>query len=203
MADTQLTATLRTEFGKGAARRARRENLIPAVLYGHGTEPVHLNLPGHATFLIVRHSRNAVIELSFEGRTELALVKDVQVNPILRKIEHMDLVIVRKGEKVVVDVPFHLEGEPDGGAVAGLELQTLNVSVPATEIPERIVVNVEGLADGTIIRVADLVLPADVTTEHDPEAPVVVVAIPHLEETETQETADGEAGAAPEADAAE
>lgn len=187
MADNALTAQLRTEFGKGAARRARREGLIPAVLYGHGSEPIHLNLPSHDTFLIVRHSRNAVITLQFDGRSELALVKDVQINPILRAIEHLDLVIIKRGEKVLVDVPVHVEGESAPGTIHQVELLTMAVTAPATAIPENIVVNVEGMEDGTIVRVSDLKLPADVTTETDPEIPVVVISIPRVAAAEAGE----------------
>lgn len=184
MADNVLNAQLRTEFGKGAARRARREGLIPAVLYGHGTEPVHLNLPSHDTFLIVRHSRNAVLNLKFDGRSELALVKDVQINPILRALEHLDLVIVRRGENVTVDVPVHVEGESAPGTIHQVERQTLTVHAPATHIPETVVVNVDGLEDGTVVRVADLQLPADVTTDVDAESAVVVISTPRAEGAE-------------------
>ncbi|SNU02059.1 LSU ribosomal protein L25P [Ruaniaceae bacterium KH17] len=201
MADNTLNATYRTEFGKGAARRARREGLIPAVLYGHGTDPVHLNLPSHDTFMIVRHSRNAVIELSFDGKSELALVKDVQINPIIRELEHLDLVIVRRDEKVTVDVPVHLAGEPVSGAVAALEAQTLTVIAPAISIPESIVVSIEGLEDGAVVTVGDVVLPEGITTEVDAELPVVVVAIPRAVES-ADDAAEGEGEAAAEAPAA-
>lgn len=203
MADNNvLKATLRTEFGKGAARRARRANLIPAVLYGHGSDPVHLNLPSHDTFLIVRHSRNAVIELEFDGKQELALVKDVQINHLVRELEHLDLVIVRRDEKVTVDVPVQLEGEPVSGAVAALEAQTLSVLAPAVSIPESIVVSIEGLEDGSIVTVKDVVLPEGVTTEVDGDLPVVVVAVPKAVES-ADEAAEGEADEAAPADDAE
>lgn len=183
MADNTLNATLRTEFGKGAARRTRRAGLVPAVLYGHGSDPVHLSLPGHDTFLIIRHSRNAVIELSFDGKSELALVKDVQINHLIRELEHIDLVIVRRDEKVTVDVPVHLVGEPVAGAVAALEAQTISVLAPAISIPESIVVSIEGLEDGAIVTIKDIELPAGVTTEVDGDQAVVVVSIPRAVES--------------------
>ena len=183
MADNTLNATLRTEFGKGAARRTRRAGLVPAVLYGHGSDPVHLSLPGHDTFLIIRHSRNAVIELSFDGKRELAHVKDVQINHLIRELEHIDLVIVRRDEKVTVDVPVHLVGEPVAGAVAALEAQTISVLAPAISIPESIVVSIEGLEDGAIVTIKDIELPAGVTTEVDGDQAVVVVSIPRAVES--------------------
>ncbi len=196
MADNTLNATLRTEFGKGAARRTRRAGLVPAVLYGHGSDPVHLSLPGHETFLIIRHSRNAVIELSFDGKSELALVKDVQINHLIRELEHIDLVIVRRDEKVTVDVPVHLVGEPVAGAVAALEAQTISVLAPAISIPESIVVSIEGLEDGTVITVKDIELPEGVTTEVDGEQAVVVVSIPRAVESADEAAEGGAEGAA-------
>lgn len=186
MADNKLSASVRTEFGKGAARRARRSGMIPAVLYGHGTEPVHLNLPDHETFLIVRGSANQVITIEFDGRTELALVKDVQVDPVLRVLEHLDLVIVRKGEKVTVDVALHTVGESYPGTLATLEHQTLTVLAPATSIPEVITVDVEGLTEGAVVHVRDLTMPEGVTTEADPETVLVVVSVPRAEATEEE-----------------
>ena len=195
MAANKLTATIRTEFGKGAARRARRAGKIPAVLYGHGTDPVHLNLPDHETFLIVRGSANQVITLDIEGRNELALVKDVQIDPVLRVLEHLDLVIVRKGEKVTVNVALHTVGESYPGTLATLEHQNLTVLAPATSIPEVITVDVEGLREGAVVRVRDLTMPEGVTTEIDPETVLVVVSIPRAEasEEEGEETATGAA----------
>ena len=204
MAANKLIATTRTEFGKGAARRVRREGLIPAVLYGHGTEPRHVTLPGHEVFLIVRHSRNALLEVEIDGGSELALVKDVQVNPVIRQIEHMDLVLVRRGEKVTVNVPISVVGEPFAGTVASVELFELEVLAPAISIPEAIEVSVEGAEDGTIIRVGDLKLPEDVTTEIDPESPVVVVSTPTqtAEDVADEEAAETEGDAAPAEEAA-
>ncbi len=199
MASNKLTAVKRTEFGKGAARRTRRSGLIPAVLYGHGTDPVHISLPSHETFLIVRSTRNALIEMDIDGEERLALVKDVQVDPVLRVIEHIDLILVRRGEKVVVNVAVVTKGEPYPGNIAQVELMELSVEAPATAIPESIVVDIEGLTDGTIVRVGDIELPEDVTTEFDPESALVVIAEPRVEE-EPEEEGEGEEGEAAESE---
>ena len=116
MAETKLVATTRTEFGKGAARRLRRAQQIPAVLYGHGTAPVHVALPGHELMLAVKHS-NALLAIELDGKTTLALAKDVQIEPVRQVIEHVDLLIVRRGEKVTVDVPVHVVGESGPGTI--------------------------------------------------------------------------------------
>ena len=177
-----INATLRTEFGKGAARRTRRANLIPAVLYGHGTDPVHVSLPSHEVFLILKSTSNALLELKFDGGTELALVKDVQKDVVTNDIEHIDLLLVRRGEKVTVEVSVVTEGESFPGTIHSVELQSLTVEALATAIPEHVTVSVEGLEDGTVVRVADLDLPEGVTTEIDPESAVVVISVPRLEE---------------------
>src|SRR6185312_8959782 len=149
MPETRLLAESRTEFGKGAARRLRRAHKIPAVLYGHGTDPVHVALPGHATMLALKHS-NTLLTLDLgNGTTQLALPKDVQRNPVRGEIEHVDLVLVRRGEKVTVDIPVHVTGEPAGDGLATLELPTLSVEVEATAIPQAIEVSVEGAEEGS------------------------------------------------------
>lgn len=191
-----ISATLRTEFGKGAARRLRRTEHIPAVLYGHGTDPVHLALPTHEVFLATKGSANAVLEISFEGKSELALVKDIQRDVVSNNFEHIDLLLVRRGEKVTVEVPVVTEGESVSGTIHSVELMALEVQAEATSIPESIVVQIEGLDDGEIVRVADLTLPGGVTTEVDPEAAVVVISIPRAEE-EPEEAAEGDEAAEP------
>ncbi|WP_108718069.1 50S ribosomal protein L25/general stress protein Ctc [Miniimonas sp. S16] len=200
MADS-IAAELRTEFGKGAARRARRAKKIPAVLYGHGTNPVHLNLPSHEVFLVIKQSANAVLDIAFDGKSELALVKSVQKDVVSNDIEHIDLLLVRRGEKVTVDVAVVTEGESAPGTIHAVELQSLTVLAEATSIPERIVVSVEGLEEGTVVRVADLELPEGTTTEVDPEAAVVLVTVPRGEEEPEAEGAEGE-GAAEESEEA-
>ncbi|OJX94008.1 LSU ribosomal protein L25P [Salana multivorans] len=186
-----INGTKRTEFGKGAARRLRRAKQVPAVLYGHGTDPVHLALPTHDVFMLVKGSANAVVEISFEGGKELALVKSVQRDVVSNDIEHLDLLLVRRGEKVTVDVPVHVVGESAVGTNHQLELLTLELQAEATNIPEVIEVDVDGLTDGTVVRVGDLKLPQGVTTEIDPEADVLTVSEIRVVEDE----ADTETGA--------
>jgi large subunit ribosomal protein L25 len=174
VSEVKLTAESRTEFGKGAARRLRRANKIPAVLYGHGTEPVHIALPGHATMLALKNS-NALLSLDISGRTQLALPKDVQRDPVRNLIEHVDLVIVRRGEKVVVEVPLHVTGRPAGDTLAQSELNTLALEVEATSIPTSVEVSVEGLEAGAQIHAGQIALPAGATLSGDPEAIAVIV----------------------------
>jgi len=154
----KLVAIPRTSFGKGAARTIRREHNIPAVMYGHGTEPVHISLPGHQTMLALKVA-NALLTIEIDGTDHLALAKDVQRDPIRPQIEHIDLVVVRKGEKVNVDVPIHLVGTAEVETVVSVENNTVELSVEATEIPDRVEVSIEGLAAGTQIHASDLVLP--------------------------------------------
>ncbi len=144
MSDNKLVAEARTQFGKGAARKIRRDNKIPAVMYGHGSEPVHITLPGHQSMLALKQS-NALLTIVIDGEEQLALAKDVQRDPIKPVIEHVDLVIVRKGEKVVVDVNVHLEGEAAPETVVTTDHTSLQLEVLATDIPESITVSVEGL----------------------------------------------------------
>lgn len=159
MADyTKLAAEVRTKFGKGAARKLRAADKIPAVVYGHGTEPKHISLPGHETMLLVR-TANAVVDLDIEGAAQLALVKDVQRDPVRQIIEHIDLVVLRRGEKVTVDVPVVVEGESFSGTIHVQDLNTVSLLVLATDIPEHVVVDVEGLEDGKQIVASELTLP--------------------------------------------
>lgn len=189
--DLKVTAELRESFGKGAARKLRALGKIPAVLYGHGTEPVHVSLPGHQMLLILRKS-NAVLELDIAGKGQLALVKDVQKDPVRQIIEHLDLIVVKKGEKVEVNIPVHIEGESASGTILNQDATTVSLEVEATHIPERVTVSVEGLEDGAQILAGDIELPkgASLITEAD----VLIVAIttpsaPADEETEAAEAA--------------
>jgi len=193
MAQTELrlNAELRTEFGKGAARRIRRDHKIPAVLYGHGTEPVHLTLPGHDTMLALKHS-NAILTLDFDGKEELALAKDVQRDPIKPVIEHVDLVIVKRGEKVTVDVPVHVEGEAGPETNVVVESSTLAVEADVLSIPELVVVSVEGLEAGSQILAKDVALPAGVTLIADEELLVVNVSQQAAAEEVEEELAEAE-----------
>jgi large subunit ribosomal protein L25 len=190
--DNKLIAEPRTSFGKGAARKIRATGKIPAVIYGHGTEPQHVTLPSHEVGLILRKA-NAVLDLDINGKSQLALVKDVQKDPVKQIIEHLDLVVVRKGEKVTVDIPIHLEGEAESGTQVLQDANTLSIEAEATNIPERLVVNIEGLGEGTHITAADVELPAGSTLISDPETLVVGIsgAAPvDLGESETDEEAE-------------
>lgn len=199
MSEQKLAAELRTEFGKGYARRARMNNLIPAVIYGHGAEPIHVTLPAKATTLAVR-TANALLSLDINGEGHLALVKDVQRDPVKQIIEHIDLLTVRQGEKVTVDVPVHVEGETAPGTVHNLELTVVSLEAEATHLPESVVVSIEGRGAGEHIHASDLVLPKGSALLTDPEALVVNIS----EAIEIAEEAETEAGeAAAEAPAAE
>ncbi len=195
----RVSAERRTEFGKGFARRLRAAGKIPAVIYGHGTEPVHVALPGHQTALIIRRA-NALMELDIEGTSELALVKDVQRDPVHQIIEHIDLLVVKKGEKVSIDLPVVLTGESFAGTIANLDAATLAVEAEATHIPEHVEVSVEGLEEGAHITAADVKLPKGVTLAADPETLIVAISVPAAPTED--ETASEEATATPAEDAA-
>jgi len=203
MSEQKLAAELRTEFGKGYARRARMNNQIPAVIYGHGAEPIHVTLPAKATTLAVR-TPNALLSLDINGEGHLALVKDVQRDPVKQIIEHIDLLTVRQGEKVTVDVPVHVEGETAPGTVHNLELTVVSLEAEATHLPTAIEVNVEGRAAGEHVHASDLVLPKGTTLLTDAEALVVNVseAVVIAEEEETEAAPEGEAEEAPAAEEA-
>lgn len=193
---TELQAEPRTEFGKGAARRIRRADKIPAVVYGHGEPPRHITLPGHATMLALKHS-NALLSIDVgEAARTLTVVKDVQTDPVKRVIEHVDLVIVRSGERIEVSVPVHLEGEAVAGAVVTLEQNHLLVTAEATHLPENIVIDVAALAVGARLTAADLTLPEGTAVAGDPEATVLtVLAAPSEAEVEADlAAAEGELG---------
>jgi large subunit ribosomal protein L25 len=175
--DTKVHAELRENFGKGFARRLRAAGKIPAVIYGHGTDPVHVALPGHQVSLLIRRA-NAVLELDVNGKQQLTLVKDVQKDPVHQIIEHIDLLVVRKGEKIQVDVPVSIIGESAPGTIAAQDANTVLLEVEATHIPERIEVDVEGLEEGTHITAADLTLPQGSSLVVDPETLIVAISVP-------------------------
>lgn len=198
--DNQIPAETRTSFGKGAARKLRAVGKVPAVLYGHGSEPQHLSLPGHEFMLLVRRA-NAILDLQLESGSQLALVKDVQRDPVRQIIEHADLIIVKRGEKVTVDVPVHLEGETAPGTIANQESNTLQIEVEALHIPNSIVVSIEGLEEGHQILAGDVELPTGATLLTDPETLVAGVLIPAATEAaEDDEAAEGDEAAAAEGD---
>ncbi len=188
MSETKIQAESRTEFGKGAARRIRRADKVPAVLYGHGTDPVHITLPGHDTMLALKHGgANALLSIEIEGRSQLALPKQIQRDPIKGFLEHLDLIVVKKGEKVVVEIPVHVVGEAASDALVVTEHPTVTVEAEATHIPEYVEVSVEGAEVGTQITVADLQLPSGSTAQADPETLVVnVTHAPTAEEVEAE-----------------
>lgn len=194
--DTKVTAELRTGFGKGFARRLRANGQIPAVIYGHGTDPVHVALPGHQVTLIIRRA-NALLELDIEGRAELALVKDVQKDPVHQIIEHIDLLVVKKGEKVSIELPIVVVGEAFAGTIVQLENTHLAVEAEATHIPENVEVSVEGLEEGAHITAADVKLPKGVTLDADPELLIVAVSA-QAAAAESDEAAETSAEAAAE-----
>ncbi|GHB16578.1 MULTISPECIES: 50S ribosomal protein L25/general stress protein Ctc [Streptomyces] len=190
MADVKLAAETRTEFGKGAARRIRRENKVPAVVYGHGADPVHITLPGHELQLALR-TPNVLLTLDIEGKTELAIPKAVQRDAIKGFLEHVDLLTVKRGEKVTVEVYVHTEGELAPGAFL-LEhvLSTLTVEAEATHIPESVTVSIAGLEAGASISAKDIPLPEGTTLVIDEDAVVLQVLAAQAEEPTEDAAAD-------------
>ena len=195
--DNKVKAELRENFGKGYARRLRAAGKIPAVIYGHGTDPKHVALPGHQVSLLIRRA-NALLELDVAGTPELALVKDVQKDPVHQIIEHIDLLVVKKGEKIQVDIPVSLIGEPAAGTIAAQDANTVLLEVEATHIPERIELDVEGLEDGTHITAADLKLPKGASLVVDPETLIVAISIPTDTLAAEDEIAEADAAVAAE-----
>lgn len=195
--DTKVVAEVRENFGKGYARRLRAAGKIPAVIYGHGTDPVHVSLPGHQVSLLIRRA-NAVLELDVAGKQQLTLVKDVQKDPVHQIIEHIDLLVVKKGEKIQVDVPVVVVGEPFAGTIANLDNATVLLEVEATHIPQNIEVDVEGLEDGARITAADLTLPKGASLVVDPETLIVAVSVPTAALAAEEEIAEADAEVAAE-----
>ena len=179
----KIQAESRTEFGKGAARRIRRANKVPAVIYGHGNEPIHVTLPGHDAMMALKHGgANAVLELDIEGNVQLALTKQVQIDPIKRHLEHIDFVAVRKGEKVTVEVPVLLIGEAARETLVVTDTTTIQLEAEATHIPEAIEVDITGAPAGTQIHASDLTLPQGSTLLLDPETLIVNVTAQQSQE---------------------
>ncbi|HWS93074.1 MAG TPA: 50S ribosomal protein L25/general stress protein Ctc [Mycobacterium sp.] len=202
----ELKVTVRTETGKGASRRARRAGKIPAVLYGHGADPQHLELPGHDFAAVLRHSgTNAVLTLDIGGKEQLALTKALDIHPIRRTIQHADLLVVRRGEKVVVEVTVDVVGEAGPDTLVTQETNAIEIEAEALSIPEELTVSVEGASPGTQITAGQIALPSGVNLISDPDLLVVnVVNAPTAEDLEEEgagavaekEEAEKEAGEA-------
>ncbi|MEU0049274.1 50S ribosomal protein L25/general stress protein Ctc [Streptomyces sp. NPDC006184] len=196
MSEVKLAAETRTEFGKGAARRIRRDNKVPGVLYGHGSDPLHLTLPGHELTLALR-TANVLISLDIDGKSnELAIPKAVQRDALKGFLEHVDLQLVKRGEKVNVEIYVHTEGElAPGGNLLEHVLNTLPVETEATHIPESVTVSVEGLEAGASILAKDIPLPSGTTLAVDGDTVVLQVLSAQAEES-AGESEDGEAAEA-------
>ena len=198
-----LTASVRTETGKGASRRARRNGKVPAVLYGHGSDPQHLELDARDFAAVLRHSgTNAVLTLAIDGKEQLALTKALDIHPIRRSIQHADLLVVRRGEKVTVEVNVVVEGEAIPGTLVTQDTNTIEIEADVQAIPDHLTVSVEGADIGTQFTASSITLPSGVSLISDPETLVVnVVAAPTAEEMEGE--AAGEEAAVAEGEAAE
>ena len=195
-----LEGEVRNEFGKGVARRLRVANLIPASIYAGGAEPVHVTLPMRETTLSLRHA-NALFTIKFGNESRIAVVKDVQRNTVKRIVEHIDFYEVKAGEKIDVEVPVFVEGTPKGAAVAFVDVQELKVRADVANLPERLVVNVDGLTDGTKVFAKDVKLPEGVVLDMDGEESVVSVTVPEDAATEEPAAAPAADAAAPAAEA--
>ena len=198
MAEVKIVGTTRTEFGKGASRRARRDGLVPAVIYGHGEKPLHITLPAKELGVALKQS-NVLLDITIDGKSELTLPKVIVRDFLKQILEHVDLVLVRRGEKVVVSVPVHTVGEHDRDGILEHVNNTIDVRVDASAIPSFLEVDIQGLAAGSSKYAADVVLPAGVGLESDPKTIVV-----HLSEKSTaaaEEAAPAADAAAPAADA--
>jgi large subunit ribosomal protein L25 len=211
VSEVRIAAEPRTEFGKGAARRVRRANKVPAVLYGHGTPPVHISLPGHELLVALKHGgANTLLRLEgLESGDQLALPKSVVRDPIKGFFEHVDLLLVRQGEKVSVDIPVNVVGEISSDGMLDVGHNTLAVEAEATNIPTEFEISVEGLQVGDAIHARDIKLPANVTLTGDPDAVLVhVVAKPtnadidELDAGTADAAAESTAAAAQQADTA-
>lgn len=211
MPEVRIVAEPRHEFGKGAARRVRREGRVPAVLYGHGTDARHVSLPGHDVLLALR-TANVLIRLEgLPGGSELALPKAVQRDPIRGSVEHVDLILVRRGEKVTVDVPLNVTGDVHPDGLLDQQLVQIAVEAEATNIPTGIAIDVEGMEIGSSVHAGDLALPAGSTLAVDADLLVLhVIAAPTAEQMEAglgieaeevAAVADGEPAPVPEAPA--
>ena len=206
MAEVRISAQQRTEFGKGGARRTRRAGLVPAVIYGHGQPPRHISLPAREIGLALRSDANVLLRLDLEGGSELALAKDVQRDPLKQTIDHIDLIVVRRGEKVRIDVPVQLTGEVKSSDVLlNHDLTSITVEADATALPRGFEVDVSDIEVGTSIFVRDIELPEGVTLVTDEDALIVSGnAAPTAEQLDAElSEAEAEVGAGQAGEAAE
>ena len=194
MAEVSIKGTTRTEFGQGASRRARVAGLVPAVIYGHGEKPVHITLPARELGVALKES-NVLLNIDIDGKAELTLPKSIVRHPLKQILEHIDLVLVRRGEKVVVSVPVHLEGKHDPDGILETQHNSIEVEAEATAIPKFLTLDIEGMAAGTSKHASDVVLPAG-TVLISPANTIIV----HLSERST--VVEEVAVVAPAADAA-
>ena len=204
----ELSVTVRTSTGKGASRQARRDGKLPAVLYGHGSQPQHLELSVREFAAVLRNSgTNAVLSMQIDGKEHLALPKAITVHPVKRNLLHVDLLVIKRGEKVTVEVAVHLEGEAASGTLVTQDATTIEIEAEALSIPENLTVSIEGVEEGTQILAGQVPLPGGVTLISDPEMLVVnIVAAPTTEDLESEgggESLEEQAADAADADAAE
>jgi large subunit ribosomal protein L25 len=188
VSEVRLTAEPRTEFGKGGARRTRRAGLVPAVIYGHGADPRHVALPAREFANAIRHGgSNVLLTLDVEGGEQLAIPKSIQRHPIKGYFEHVDLLAVRRGEKVTVDVPVHIVGDVVPGGLLNHEANTISVEAEATHLPTGFEISIEGLEIGSHISAGDIELPSGASLITDPAATVLIIAeAPTAEELEAE-----------------
>jgi large subunit ribosomal protein L25 len=205
VSEVRIAAETRTEFGKGPARRTRRAGKVPAVLYGHGDKPRHFTLPGHELMLALKHDSNVLLTLQTEDGEQLALPKVVVRHPIRRTLEHVDLIAVRKGEKVTVEVPLTLIGHAAPDTIVDQQVTALSVEAEANHIPDHVEVSIEGLTAGGHVEAKDVVLPKGVTLAIEPEYVVVAgLASPTAEQVDAElATAEAELGVTHDEPAAE
>ncbi|MCL2784949.1 MAG: 50S ribosomal protein L25/general stress protein Ctc [Propionibacteriaceae bacterium] len=195
MAEIVIKADVRAEFGKGAARRLRRDNMIPAVMYGHGSEPIHMSLPSHVTTMALR-TANALLDIEMDGhKRQLALPKAIQRNPVRDTIEHVDLIAVRRGEKVQVEVPLLVVGDVRGEGVILQDQNSIMIEVEATRIPANIEVSIDGQEVGFTVYASDLDLPEGAVFTGDPESLILSIQAPQAKDMGEIVVEEGEEGA--------
>jgi large subunit ribosomal protein L25 len=185
MPEIRIASEPRTEFGKGAARRIRRSDKVPAVVYGHGTAPLHVSLPEHELMLALKHA-NVLLELDLETGRELTLPKSVQRDPVRLSLEHVDLVIVKRGERVIVEISVRVTGTPASGGVIDQAHPTVTVEASATAIPEEVVIDLDRAEPGTVVHASDLPLPEGTVLALDADTVIVHVLAPQVEAPEPE-----------------